>query len=51
MNSYPNEIQKENYIRINNTNIKPTDVAESIKENFRLKGKEDKVQNDKDFER
>ena len=36
LNSYPNEIQKENYIKINNTYIAPKNVARSIKERFRL---------------
>ena len=35
-NSYPDEIKKENYMKINNTYINPTDVAKSIKEKFKL---------------
>ena len=50
LNSYPNEIQKENYIKINNTYIDPKNVARSIKERFRLQSKNEKVQDD-DFER
>ncbi len=50
LNSYPNEIQKENYIKINNTYIDPQSVARSIKERFRLQSKNKKIQED-DFER
>ena len=34
MNSEEGEIKKENYIRINNTNLSPEDVAQMIKERF-----------------
>lgn len=50
LNSYPNEIQKENYIKINNTYIDPKNVARSIKERFKLQSKNEKIQED-DFER
>ena len=50
LNSYPNEIQKENYIKINNTYIDPQNVAKSIKERFRLQSKNEKIQED-DLER
>lgn len=43
LNSYPNEIQKENYIKINNTYIDPKNVASSIKERFRLQSKKEKI--------
>ena len=36
LNSYPDEIKKENYIKINNTNIDPLTVARTIKEKFKL---------------
>ncbi|WP_282942183.1 AAA family ATPase [Paenibacillus sp. RC67] len=36
LNSYDGEINKENYIRINNTRISPEEVAKSIKEKFML---------------
>ena len=36
LNSYPGEIKKENYLRINNTNLSAADVAKMIKERFRL---------------
>lgn len=49
LNSYPNEIQKENYIKINNTYIDPKNVARSIKEKFKLQSKNEKIQDD-DFE-
>jgi len=35
-NSHEGEIKRENYIRINNTNISPYKVAENIKEAFAL---------------
>lgn len=50
LNSYPNEIQKENYIKINNTYIDPKNVARAIKEKFRLQSKNEREQDD-DFER
>ncbi len=49
LNSYPNEIQKENYIKINNTYIDPQSVARSIKERFRLQSKNKKIQEWKKF--
>ena len=49
LNSYPNEIQKENYIKINNTDMEPHSVAKMIKECFRLQIKNQKAQ-DSDFE-
>lgn len=36
LNSYDNEIQKENYIKIDNTNLKPEIVAEMIRDRFLL---------------
>lgn len=36
LNSYPGEIKKQNYIRINNTNIEPDDVANLIIKEFGL---------------
>lgn len=36
LNSYEGEIQKENYIRINNTNLSAADTAELIKKRFQL---------------
>ncbi|WP_313135052.1 AAA family ATPase [Anaerocolumna sp.] len=36
LNSFEGEIQQENYIRINNTNINPDIVAEMIKSRFSL---------------
>lgn len=36
LNSREGEIKKENYTRINNTNLSPEDVAKMIKEKFRL---------------
>jgi hypothetical protein len=36
LNSYENEIQRKNYIRINNTNITPEEVAKTIKDTFLL---------------
>jgi hypothetical protein len=36
LNSKNGEIKKENYIRINNTNLNPEEVAKTIKEKFQL---------------
>ena len=36
LNSLDGEIMKENYIRINNTNLSSEEVAKIIKENFQL---------------
>ena len=36
LNSKPNEIKEENYIRINNTNISAKETAKMIKEKFGL---------------
>jgi hypothetical protein len=36
LNSYEGEIQRKNYIRINNTNISPEEVAETVKDVFSL---------------
>jgi hypothetical protein len=36
LNSFDGEIQKENYIRINNTKLAPDEVAKLIKDRFRL---------------
>lgn len=36
LNSKPNEIKEENYIRINNTNISAKDTAQMIKDKFKL---------------
>lgn len=36
LNSHDGEIVKENYIKINNTSIKPVEVAQIIKERFKL---------------
>lgn len=36
LNSYEGEIKKENYIRINNTNLTPIEAATMIKETFNL---------------
>lgn len=36
LNSEPGEITKENYIRINNTKLNPEEVAEIIKDTFKL---------------
>ncbi len=36
LNSKDGEIKRENYIRINNTNLKPEKVVQIIKENFKL---------------
>ncbi|MDQ0201648.1 AAA family ATPase [Neobacillus ginsengisoli] len=36
LNSLEGEIKKENYLRINNTNLSAVEVAEIIKERFRL---------------
>lgn len=45
LNSYPNEIKKENYIRINNTYVQPENVAKIIKDKFKLQRKDEKMQN------
>lgn len=50
-NSYPNEIQKENYIKIDNTDIEPVTVAKLIKEEFKLQKKDEKINNIDDLER
>lgn len=39
LNSYPGEIKKENYIKIDNTYIEPIEVAKTIKERFNFKNK------------
>ncbi len=36
LNSYKGEIKKDNYLRINNTNMSPIEVAKTIKERFHL---------------
>lgn len=36
LNSYDGEIIKENYIKINNTSMEPVEVAQIIKERFKL---------------
>lgn len=36
LNSYPGEITKKNYIKINNTRIEPDLVAKMIKEEFNI---------------
>ncbi len=36
LNSYDGEIVKENYIKINNTSVEPVEVAQIIKERFKL---------------
>ena len=36
LNSNEGEIKRENYLRINNTNIEPSVVAKNIKEHFKL---------------
>ncbi len=36
LNSKDGEVKKENYLKINNTNLKPEDVAEMIKKKFQL---------------
>lgn len=36
LNSLDSEIEKENYIKINNTNLEPNVVAEKIKDTFKL---------------
>lgn len=51
LNSYPSEIQKEYYIRVNNTSIEPIDVAKVIKEEFKLQGKDEKVQSSEEYVR
>ena len=39
LNSYPGEIKKENYIKINNTHVSPENIAKIIKDRFRLQKK------------
>ena len=51
LNSYPGEIKKENYMRINNTMLEPQNVAEAIKKRFKLYSKEEKDSADKDYEK
>jgi hypothetical protein len=34
LNSYPGEVSKDNYLRINNTNLEPEEVARRIRERF-----------------
>lgn len=51
LNSYPNEIEKEHYIKINNTDIDPQNVANLIKEKFSLQKKDEKVYDNEDLER
>ena len=36
LNSKNGEIQKENYVRIDNTNLSPKETAQKIKEKFQL---------------
>lgn len=36
LNSYDNEIKKEKYIKIDNTNLEPNEVAKMIKDKFKL---------------
>lgn len=36
LNSFEGELQKTSYVKINNTNLSPEDVAQSIKESFTL---------------
>ncbi|HIW32545.1 MAG TPA: AAA family ATPase [Candidatus Paenibacillus intestinavium] len=36
LNSHPNEIQSDNYVKINNTNLTPIDVATIIRDTFKL---------------
>lgn len=36
LNSKDGEIKEKNYMRINNTNLTPEDVAKQIKDNFQL---------------
>lgn len=36
LNSYPGEIKEKNYLRIDNTNLPPEEVAKIIKEKFNL---------------
>ena len=36
LNSYDNEIKKEKYIKIDNTNLEPNEVAKMIKDKFEL---------------
>ncbi len=37
LNSKKGEIKKENYIRIDNTNLNPEEVAQKVKKEFKLK--------------
>ena len=46
LNSYPGEIKKENYIKINNTHVSPENIAKIIKDRFRLPKREEKMQDD-----
>lgn len=46
LNSYPNEIKKENYIKINNTYVPPQNVAKMIKDRFKLQKRDEKLQDD-----
>ena len=46
LNSYPGEIKKENYIKINNTHVYPENIAKIIKDRFRLQKREEKMQDD-----
>ena len=46
LNSYPGEIKKENYIKINNTHVSPENIAKIIKDRFRLQKREEKMQDD-----
>ena len=48
LNSYPGEIKKENYIKINNTHVSPENIAKIIKDRFRLQKREEKMQDDED---
>ncbi|GGA15569.1 hypothetical protein GCM10008018_70400 [Paenibacillus marchantiophytorum] len=36
LNSLEHEIKRANYIRINNTNLSPEDVARMVKDRFQL---------------
>lgn len=36
LNSFEGEIKRENYIKINNTNLSPVEVAQKVKERFNL---------------
>lgn len=46
LNSYPGEIKKKNYIKINNTHVSPENIAKIIKDRFRLQKREEKMQDD-----